>query len=266
MEQPPRFEELERLLVDPEVLANSARLAAVAREHGSLAKLATKYRRFKQLNEQIAEAMEMVAGADPEIRQLAEAEMPELKAERKCSGTRLLDMTIGGEDATHPLRAGDPRRHRRRRGGPVRPRPLRNVQALRRGQPLEGGGPRHDLRPNWAGSRRSSSGLEGEGVYRELQYESGGHRVQRVPETEAKGRIHTSAATVAVMAEPEDVEIDLKPDDYRKDIFHASGPGGQHVNKTASRHPPDPLCHAASWSAARTRRASTRTWPRPCGC
>ena len=77
-------------------------------------------------------------------------------------------------------------------------------------------------------------GLEGEGVYRKLQFESGGHRVQRVPETEAKGRIHTSAATVAVMAEPEDVEIDLKPDDYRKDIFHASGPGGQHVNKTAS--------------------------------
>ncbi len=76
--------------------------------------------------------------------------------------------------------------------------------------------------------------LEGEGVYRELQYESGGHRVQRVPETEAKGRIHTSAATVAVLPEPEDVEIEIKPDDYRKDVFCASGPGGQHVNKTAS--------------------------------
>jgi peptide chain release factor 1 len=77
-------------------------------------------------------------------------------------------------------------------------------------------------------------GVEGEGVYRELQYESGGHRVQRVPETETKGRLQTSMATVAVMAEPEDVEIDLKPDDYRKDTFCASGPGGQHVNKTAS--------------------------------
>jgi len=77
-------------------------------------------------------------------------------------------------------------------------------------------------------------GLEGEAVYRHLQYESGGHRVQRVPETEAQGRIHTSAATVAVMAEPEDVEIALKPEDYRVDVFHASGPGGQHVNKTAS--------------------------------
>jgi peptide chain release factor 1 len=77
-------------------------------------------------------------------------------------------------------------------------------------------------------------GFEGEGCYRELQYESGGHRVQRVPETEAQGRIHTSAATVAVLPEPEEVEVDLKPDDYRLDIFHASGPGGQHVNKTAS--------------------------------
>jgi peptide chain release factor 1 len=77
-------------------------------------------------------------------------------------------------------------------------------------------------------------GVQGEGCYRELAYESGGHRVQRVPETEAKGRIHTTAATVAVMAEPEDVEIELKPDDYRLDTFCASGPGGQHVNKTAS--------------------------------
>jgi peptide chain release factor 1 len=77
-------------------------------------------------------------------------------------------------------------------------------------------------------------GIEGEDAYRELQYESGGHRVQRVPETETKGRIHTSAATVAVLAEPEDVEIEIKPDDFRKDTFCASGPGGQHVNKTAS--------------------------------
>jgi peptide chain release factor 1 len=84
------------------------------------------------------------------------------------------------------------------------------------------------------GFKEITLAFSGEGVFRELQYESGGHRVQRVPETEAKGRIHTSAATVAVLPEPEDVEIEIKPDDYRKDIFHASGPGGQHVNKTAS--------------------------------
>ena len=77
--------------------------------------------------------------------------------------------------------------------------------------------------------------IDGEGSYRELQYESGGHRVQRVPETEAKGRIHTSAATVAVLPEVEDVEIDLKPEDYEVERYAASsGPGGQHVNKTAS--------------------------------
>ena len=84
------------------------------------------------------------------------------------------------------------------------------------------------------GFKEISLGLEGEGVFRELRYESGGHRVQRVPSTETKGRIHTSAATVAVMAEPEDNEIEIKQDDYRKDIFLASGPGGKHVNKTAS--------------------------------
>ena len=77
-------------------------------------------------------------------------------------------------------------------------------------------------------------GIEGEGVFRELQFESGGHRVQRVPETETQGRVHTSAATVAVMAEPEDVEVELSKDDYRVDKFGASGPGGQHVNKTES--------------------------------
>jgi peptide chain release factor 1 len=77
-------------------------------------------------------------------------------------------------------------------------------------------------------------GVSGENVFRKLQYESGGHRVQRVPDTETKGRIHTSAATVAVLPEPEDVEVSLSPDEYRKDLFCASGPGGQHVNKTAS--------------------------------
>ena len=84
------------------------------------------------------------------------------------------------------------------------------------------------------GFKSISLALEGEGVYRELTYESGGHRVQRVPETEAKGRIHTSAATVAVMPEPEEVEIELSLEDYRIDKFLASGPGGQHVNKTES--------------------------------
>jgi peptide chain release factor 1 len=229
-----RFEELERQLVDPEVLANPARLTAVAREHGSLAKLATKYRHFKKLNAQIRDAQEMVDGDDPELRDLAESELPPLKEERERYWSELLDMTVGGEDATRTrcileIRAGT--------GGEEAALFARDLYEMYRRYAED-----HrwkievlDMNPTELGGfKEIILGVEGEGAFRELQFESGGHRVQRVPETEAKGRVHTSAATVAVMAEPEDVEVDIKPDDYRKDIFHASGPGGQHVNKTAS--------------------------------
>jgi peptide chain release factor 1 len=229
-----RFEELEKLLTDPEVLADPARASAIYREHGSLSKLATKYRRFRELNTQIREAMEMAAGADPEMRELAEAELPGLKEERERHWNELLDLTVGGEDAARShcvmeIRAGT--------GGEEAALFARDLYDMYKHYAED-----HRWKvevldmsaTELGGFKELVLGLEGEGVYRELQFESGGHRVQRVPETEAKGRIHTSLATVAVMAEPEDVEIDLKPDDYRKDIFHASGPGGQHVNKTAS--------------------------------
>ncbi len=229
-----RFEELERRLVDPEVLANPAQLTAVAREHGSLAKLATKYRRFKNLNAQISDAMEMAKGSDADMRELAEAELFELKAERESYWNDLLDMTIGGEDANRArcvleIRAGT--------GGEEAALFARDLYQMYKHYAEDQGWKVEilDMSPTELGGfKEIILGLEGEGAYRRLQFESGGHRVQRVPETEAKGRIHTSAATVAVMAEPEDVEIDLKAGDYRKDIFHASGPGGQHVNKTAS--------------------------------
>ncbi|MBN2217004.1 MAG: peptide chain release factor 1 [Pirellulales bacterium] len=229
-----RFEELEKLLVDPDVLVNSARLTAVAREHGSLARLATKYRRFKQLNAQIKETRELIEGHDAEMRELAEGELPELKERREELWNELLDMTIGGEDANRTscvmeIRAGT--------GGEEAALFARDLYEMYKhyAEAQRWKVEILDLNPTELGGfKEITLGLEGEGVYRQLQFESGGHRVQRVPETEAKGRIHTSAATVAVMAEPEDVEIDLKPDDYRKDIFHASGPGGQHVNKTAS--------------------------------
>ena len=197
-----RFEELDKQLVDPEVLAAPARLAAVARERGSLAKLATKYRRFKELNKQIADAMEMLDGPDPEMRELAEAEMPELKRQREGYWNDLLDMTIGGEDANRTrcileIRAGT--------GGDEAALFARDLYEMYK---------RYCEDKSWkveilgmnptelGGFKEIVLGIEGEEVYRHLQFESGGHRVQRVPETEAKGRIHTSAATVAVMAEP----------------------------------------------------------------
>ena len=229
-----RFEELERQLVDPDVLLNPARLTAVAREHGSLAKVATKYRHFKQLNRQIREAMEMAEGADADMRELAEGELPHLKAERERYWNELLDLSIGGEDANRArcileIRAGT--------GGEEAALFARDLYEMYKHYAEDRRWKVEilDMSPTELGGfKEIIVGVEGDGAFRTFQFESGGHRVQRVPETEAKGRVHTSAATVAVMAEPEDVEVDLKPADFRKDIYHASGPGGQHVNKTAS--------------------------------
>ncbi|MDZ4780967.1 MAG: peptide chain release factor 1 [Planctomycetia bacterium] len=229
-----RFEELEQMLLDPEIQAVGARYSQVAREHGSIAKLGAKYRRFRSLNNQIAEAREMIEGGDSDLRDLAEAELPGLREEREHLWNELLDLTIGGEDANRTkcvmeIRAGT--------GGDEAALFARDLYEMYKHHAEAKGWKMEilDASPTELGGFKDIClGLEGEGVFRELQYESGGHRVQRVPETETKGRIHTSAATVAVLAEPEDVEVDIKPDDYRKDLFCASGPGGQHVNKTAS--------------------------------
>ena len=229
-----RFEELERQLVDPAVLASSARLSAVAREHGSLAKVATKYRRFLKLNAQIAEAMEMLQAPDPDSRQLAEAELPELKSQREACWNELLDMSAGGEDANRTrcmleIRAGT--------GGDEAALFARDLYEMYKHFAESKRWKLEIMDMNsteLGGFKEIIIGVEGEGAYRNLHYESGGHRVQRVPETEAKGRVHTSAATVAVMPEPEDVEIELKPEDYTIERMRASGPGGQHVNKTSS--------------------------------
>ena len=229
-----RFQELEQKLLDPAVLADAQQMAAVAREHGSLGRLAKKYRRFKDLNREIREANEMLDGNDREMQELAEAELPELKAAREKLWNELLDMTVGGEDAQRArcimeIRAGT--------GGDEAALFARDLfDMYRRYSEMQGWKVEvMDMNSTELGGfKEVILGVEGEGVFQRFQYESGGHRVQRVPETEAKGRIHTSAATVAVMAEPEDVEVELGPDDYREDVFHASGPGGQHVNKTAS--------------------------------
>ena len=229
-----RFEELEAQLVDPVLLADSTKLTAAIREHGSLNRLATKYRRFKELNAEITEAREMVDGDDSDMRELAEAELPTLVEAREELWNELLTLTLGGADANRTrcvmeIRGGT--------GGDEAALFARDLYEMYK---------RHAEVKRWkieildhsatelGGFKEISLSIEGEGVYRELQYESGGHRVQRVPATETQGRIHTSAATVAVMPEPEDVEVNIKPEDYRLDKFCASGPGGQHVNKTES--------------------------------
>jgi peptide chain release factor 1 len=229
-----RFEALEAKMSDPELLADGAKFSAVAREHGSLAKLATKYRRFKSLVHEVAELKRMAELGSSDEKELAEAELEPARQKREALWTELLDMTVGGEDAQRTrcvmeIRAGT--------GG---------EEAALFAQDLFQMYKHHAEKKGWkmevmeasptdrGGFSKITLAFEGEAVYRDLHYEGGTHRVQRVPETEAKGRVHTSAATVAVLPEPEDVEVNLKQDDYRVDKFCASGPGGQHVNKTES--------------------------------
>ena len=229
-----RFEELERAMADPVVLADQQRLSAVAREHGALVRLAGKFRGFRRLEQQIADLQEMSRGDDQELRALAAAELPELESRRDHEWDELAELCGDDDDSDRSrcimeLRAGT--------GGEEAALFVRDLFEMYRRYGAEQG---WDFEPldasptELGGFKELILGVSGDGVYRRLRLESGGHRVQRVPDTETKGRIHTSAATVAVMPEPEDVEVSLSPDDYRKDLFCASGPGGQHVNKTAS--------------------------------
>lgn len=230
-----RFDTLEKQMSDPEVQANSKKMAEVAREHGSLAKLAIKYRRFKQVCQEIDEVREMAASGDAEEKELAEMELPSLLENRESIWNELLEMTIGGEEAARAkcvmeIRAGT--------GGDEAALFARNLFEMYK---------RYCEIRKWkfeiidsnitelGGFKEVTISIAGENCYRDLAYESGGHRVQRVPETETKGRIHTSAATVAVLPEVEDVEVELSTDSYTVERYAASsGPGGQHVNKTAS--------------------------------
>jgi peptide chain release factor 1 len=209
-------------------------MANAAREHGGLSKLAHKYRTYKKMSDDIRDLKQMAASPDPEERAMAEEELETTRKQREELWNELLDFTIGGEDANRTrcvmeIRAGTGGEEAALFAGDLFSMYKRHAES--KGWKVEIMEVSHS---DMGGFKEIILAFEGEGVFRELQFESGGHRVQRVPETEAQGRIHTSAATVAVMAEPEDVEIDLKSDDYRIDKFCASGPGGQHVNKTES--------------------------------
>jgi len=230
-----RFTELETMMSDPAVLAGeSGNMASILREHGGLSKTALKYRRYKKLSEDLKDLAPMLASADEDERSMAEEEAAAIRQERENIWNELLELSVGGEDANRTrcvmeIRAGT--------GGEEAALFGRDLFEMYR-RYAETKGWRVEIMDSSPSERGGFKeiilSIEGDGAYRELQFESGGHRVQRVPETEAQGRVHTSAATVAVMPEPEDIEIDLKPEDYRLDKFCASGPGGQHVNKTES--------------------------------
>src|SRR4051812_47110560 len=177
-----RFEELEQKMTDPAILAEGSKLAAVYREHGSLAKSATRYRRFKGLVDEVAELKRMSEEGSPDEKELAAAELPEARRKREELWSELLDMTVGGEDANRSrcvmeIRAGTGgeeaalfahdlfqmyKHHAEKKGWKVE---------IMEASPTDRGG-----------FSKVTLGFEGEGVYRELRYEAGTHRVQRVPE------------------------------------------------------------------------------------
>ena len=230
-----RFEDLERQLQDPAVLTDSARLTQVQREYGGLAKVALKVREFNRFDDEIATAREMAAEeSDPESLAYARAELEKLVAQKDALQKELEDIVLAGDAMTRgslimEIRAGT--------GGEEAALFARDLWDMYQ---------RYAARMGWksetiefspsemGGVREVIFSITGEGAYRHLQFESGGHRVQRVPETETQGRVHTSLATVAVLPEATEVEIDIRDEDLQIDTMRAGGPGGQKVNKTES--------------------------------
>jgi peptide chain release factor 1 len=232
-----RFCELDSALNDPEVVSGDpSRVASLARERGSLAKLALPYGRYLELGRQIDEARSLAeAETDAEMRSYADAEIDALSAAQAAIGDQirdaLYDRSAGADHASliMEVRAGT--------GGDEAALFARNLYEMyRRYAEIRGWKfePLEFVPTELGGFKEASFSIHGEGAFRHLQFESGGHRVQRVPETEAQGRIHTSLATVAVMAEPEDVDIVIRAEDIETDVMRAGGPGGQHQNKTES--------------------------------
>jgi peptide chain release factor 1 len=220
---------------DPAVLARPERLAGLQRELGGLARTVAAYEAYRKLLQQIEDNKAMLLpDGDRELAELAQLELPELEANAKRSADELIDMLLSGEgddrrDCIVEIRAGT--------GGEEAALFARDLAdlyqryAARMGWSVE---PMHSSEAEQGGYKEVAFALRGNGVFHFMQFESGGHRVQRVPETEAKGRVHTSAATVAVLPEVEDVEIEILDKDLKVDTFRSSGAGGQHVNKTES--------------------------------
>jgi len=231
-----RHREVEAMLADPQVVGNRALLAKVAREHGYLSKFVQRRRQIQQAQARRAGAEQMLRDEpeDEEIQQLTSEEIEEAAAEEEQLLAEVVELMVSDEAERHSsviveIRAGT--------GG--------EEAALFAGD-LFGMYSRYAERNHWrtelmdssstdlGGLREVVFSITGTGAWEKLRHESGGHRVQRVPQTESQGRIHTSLATVAVLPDVEDVDIQIDPSDLDISYMRSSGPGGQHVNKTSS--------------------------------
>ena len=230
-----RYRELETQLADPALIADRARYAAAAKEHGSLARRVKPYLEYTEVGENLKQAEALVqAESDAEMRRYVEEERDKLKVSHQALTQRLEDLMLEGpgedfDSVIVEIRAGTGGAEAALFAGVLYD--MYTHYARDQGWKVED----ISFSPGEAGGfKEASFSVAGDGVYRHLRYESGGHRVQRVPKTETQGRIHTSAATVAVLPEPSEIQIDIKRDDIRRDTFRSGGPGGQHQNKTDS--------------------------------
>ena len=227
-----RYEELTKIISDPEVIANQTEWQKAMKEHASMEEIVLKFREYKKIKQSMEEAEELMQ--DPDMKELAEEEyyaskekLPKLEEELKVllipkdpDDDKNIICEIragaGGEEAA--LFAGTLFR-------------MYTMYAEKKHWKLE---ILNENETGLGGYNEISFMITGKGVYSRLKFESGVHRVQRVPDTESSGRIHTSTATVAVLPVVEDVEIEINPADIKMEVFRSSGAGGQHINKTSS--------------------------------
>ena len=227
-----KYEDLTQKISDPEIIAAQNEWKTYMKEHADLEPIVLKYREYKKIQSQLEEAKEMLS--DPELKELAEMELLEAKEKLPKIEEELKILLIpkdpdDDKDIICEIRAGTGGDEAALFAGTLFR--MYSMYSERKHWKLE---ILNENETGLGGYKEISFIITGKGAYSRLKYESGTHRVQRVPDTESSGRIHTSAATVAVLPVVEDVEIEINPSDIKMDVFRASGAGGQHINKTSS--------------------------------
>ena len=230
-----RYEDVNEQLMQPEAMSDMKRYKALNKEYKDLGKIVTEYRNYQQVLSNIEGAREVIATEkDEDFREMAKAELDELVPEQERLEAVIKDLLIpkdpnDSKDVIMEIRAGAGGYEAAIFAGDLQRMYMRYAE-------------KHGLRMDLIDATEGTSGgykeivlsLKGEDVYGKLKFESGVHRVQRVPATETQGRIHTSVASIVVMPEAEELDIQLDMNDIRKDLFMSSGPGGQSVNTTYS--------------------------------
>ena len=229
-----KYEELSLKVSDPEIIANQSEWQKLAKEMGEMEPIVKKYNEYKKAKEGIEEAKLMLEEDDEELREMAKAEISELEAAIETYEQELKVLLLPKDpnddrNVILEVRAGVGGEESALFGADLLRMYMRYSE--RRGWKAE----IIDMNDTGIGGvKEATVMIRGKGAYSRLKFESGTHRVQRVPETESSGRIHTSAATIAVLPEVDDVEVNIDPNDVKVDVYRASGNGGQCVNTTDS--------------------------------